>query len=202
MKGNMLSKVLKMATMLVAAMAFVALSAAPAFAQVEKVTICHKPGTPAEQTKEVPAQAVDGHLGHGDTLGKCEGGGDGGGGVKGDPGNDGRNGVNGDDGDDGDFLDLSDDFFDALGDLDGAEQNADSGNVDQIVSIGGGNDNSNLCVAPQLAANTGNVQNSTSGSTSGGDDFGLDSDASISVNPVLTTNCDQALTQTATTTVV
>ena len=37
-----------------------------------KVTICHKPGTPAQKTKEVPASAVDGHLGHGDYLGECK----------------------------------------------------------------------------------------------------------------------------------
>ena len=33
------------------------------------VTICHKPGTPAQQTKLVPQSALKGHLGHGDTLG-------------------------------------------------------------------------------------------------------------------------------------
>ena len=37
----------------------------------EKVTICHKPGTPAEKTLKVPPSAVAGHLGHGDHLGKC-----------------------------------------------------------------------------------------------------------------------------------
>ena len=36
-----------------------------------QVTICHKPGTPAEQTKEVDAPAVRAHLAHGDTLGPC-----------------------------------------------------------------------------------------------------------------------------------
>jgi hypothetical protein len=36
-----------------------------------KVTICHKPGTPAEKTKRVPITAVPGHLGHGDYLGPC-----------------------------------------------------------------------------------------------------------------------------------
>ena len=41
-------------------------------AQQQKVTICHKPGTPAEKTMEVPQSAVDGHLGHGDYLGPCE----------------------------------------------------------------------------------------------------------------------------------
>jgi hypothetical protein len=35
------------------------------------VTICHKPGTPAEHTLVVDDDAVPGHLGHGDTLGPC-----------------------------------------------------------------------------------------------------------------------------------
>jgi len=42
-----------------------------AFAKTAKVTICHKPGTPAEQTMQVPQSAVPGHLGHGDVLGPC-----------------------------------------------------------------------------------------------------------------------------------
>lgn len=33
--------------------------------------ICHKPGTPAEKTKALPAPAIPGHLRHGDTLGPC-----------------------------------------------------------------------------------------------------------------------------------
>jgi hypothetical protein len=35
------------------------------------VTICHKPGTPAQKTMKVPASAVKGHRKHGDTLGAC-----------------------------------------------------------------------------------------------------------------------------------
>jgi hypothetical protein len=35
------------------------------------VTICHKPGTPAQQTKTIPQSALSGHLGHGDTMGAC-----------------------------------------------------------------------------------------------------------------------------------
>ena len=42
-----------------------------AAATPEKVTICHKPGTPAEKTMQVPVSALRGHLGHGDTLGPC-----------------------------------------------------------------------------------------------------------------------------------
>ena len=37
-----------------------------------KLLICHKPGTPAEQTLEVAASAVDAHLAHGDVLGSCD----------------------------------------------------------------------------------------------------------------------------------
>jgi len=36
------------------------------------VTICHKPGTPAQKTLVIPIQALAGHLGHGDTIGHCE----------------------------------------------------------------------------------------------------------------------------------
>lgn len=38
----------------------------------DPVTICHKPGTPAEQTLVVDDDAVPGHLGHGDYLGACQ----------------------------------------------------------------------------------------------------------------------------------
>jgi len=37
-----------------------------------KKVLCHQPGTPAEQTIEVPQSAAPGHLGHGDTVGACE----------------------------------------------------------------------------------------------------------------------------------
>ncbi|MGH7597876.1 MAG: TolB family protein [bacterium] len=37
-----------------------------------KVTICHKPGTPAQKTLVIPIQALKGHLGHGDTIGPCQ----------------------------------------------------------------------------------------------------------------------------------
>ncbi len=36
-----------------------------------KIRICHKPGTPAEQTKDVNPSALAGHLGHGDYIGEC-----------------------------------------------------------------------------------------------------------------------------------
>ena len=40
----------------------------------DPVEICHKPGTPAEQTIVVDDDAVLGHLRHGDFLGLCSGG--------------------------------------------------------------------------------------------------------------------------------
>jgi hypothetical protein len=43
----------------------------PASGGQEKVTICHKPGTPDEATLSVGAPSVPAHLAHGDTLGPC-----------------------------------------------------------------------------------------------------------------------------------
>ncbi len=37
----------------------------------QKVTLCHKPGTPAEHTITVAAAAVPAHKAHGDTVGTC-----------------------------------------------------------------------------------------------------------------------------------
>lgn len=39
----------------------------------DPVTICHKPGTPAEHTIVVDDDAVEAHLAHGDYLGECQG---------------------------------------------------------------------------------------------------------------------------------
>src|SRR5215211_3434176 len=55
---------------LFAGTALAALIPSRALAQ-EKVIICHKPGTPDEQTIEVSQRAVASHRGHGDTLGAC-----------------------------------------------------------------------------------------------------------------------------------
>lgn len=41
-------------------------------AKPNSVSLCHKPGTPAEKTLVLPETASKGHLGHGDTLGACE----------------------------------------------------------------------------------------------------------------------------------
>ncbi len=37
----------------------------------KKITICHKPCTPAQKSLEIPIQALTGHLNHGDYIGKC-----------------------------------------------------------------------------------------------------------------------------------
>jgi len=37
----------------------------------EKVTVCHKPGTPAKMTLKIAAPAEAAHLAHGDTQGAC-----------------------------------------------------------------------------------------------------------------------------------
>jgi hypothetical protein len=44
----------------------------PGISGTVKITICHKPGTSAEQTLLVPEAALKAHMGHGDHLGTCE----------------------------------------------------------------------------------------------------------------------------------
>ena len=39
----------------------------------DMMTICHKPGTPAEKTMTISSDAWPGHQGHGDTIGACSG---------------------------------------------------------------------------------------------------------------------------------
>ena len=40
---------------------------------VDRVAVCHKPGTPAQKVLHVPWTALPGHLGHGDYVGEeCE----------------------------------------------------------------------------------------------------------------------------------
>jgi Cys-rich repeat protein len=56
---------------LFAGTAIAALIPSRALAQQQKVTICHKPGTPDEETIEVSNSAVNSHLRHGDQLGPC-----------------------------------------------------------------------------------------------------------------------------------
>lgn len=45
--------------------------AARVAAEADKVTICHKPGTPAERTLSVASSAVAAHIAHGDVEGPC-----------------------------------------------------------------------------------------------------------------------------------
>ena len=65
----------------------------------ETMVICHKPGTPAEQTMTIPVSAWAGHLGHGDTIGPCD---DGGGNNQGGDDDDDDGGGNNQGGDDDD----------------------------------------------------------------------------------------------------
>jgi hypothetical protein len=50
----------------------VALFNAGSAGKCKTVTVCHKPGTPAQKTLVIPKQALAGHLGHGDTKGGCK----------------------------------------------------------------------------------------------------------------------------------
>lgn len=63
---------MKFSKVLLTILAFaVLIPVSSAYATPETVTICHKPGTPAEQTKTIPSSALSGHLGHGDYEGPC-----------------------------------------------------------------------------------------------------------------------------------
>lgn len=59
--------------MFAAMAAMLMFTAAAALAQSGdgQVTVCHKPGTPAEHTLAVDERALDAHLDHGDTEGAC-----------------------------------------------------------------------------------------------------------------------------------
>lgn len=118
----------------------------------DTVVICHKPGTPAQQTLTIPVEALDGHLGHGDTLGPCEE-------LPPPPpnhdGNDnGRNNGNGP----RDIIRDNDTLVAPVSISSELDQEADSGDLTQSVDVIGGGDNSNQCASPQLTGSTGNAQ--------------------------------------------
>ena len=50
---------------------FTVASPAVAAAQPDKVTVCHKPGTPAEHEITMSERALPAHLAHGDVVGPC-----------------------------------------------------------------------------------------------------------------------------------
>jgi hypothetical protein len=81
-----------------------------------------------------------------------------------------------------------------------AEQESESGQVDQSFEVAGSGDNSNQCAGIQGVANTGNTQNQIDliqyGSEA--DDFEFDEVGStITVSPENSTTCDQQVNQAA-----
>src|ERR687897_2240108 len=81
-----------------------------------------------------------------------------------------------------------------------AEQEAESGDLDQSFTITSEGSNSNQCVGIQGVGNTGNAQNLTDviqyASEAG--DFEFDEvNSSIDVSPTSTTTCDQQVNQAA-----
>ena len=81
-----------------------------------------------------------------------------------------------------------------------SEQDVDSGDVNQTFTVTGGGDNSNQCAGVSGAANTGNTQNQIDliQYASEADDFEFDETGStITVSPVNTTDCTQAVNQAA-----
>src|SRR4028118_368561 len=81
-----------------------------------------------------------------------------------------------------------------------AEQESESGEVDQSFNVSSTGDNSNQCAGIQGVANTGNAQNQTSLIQYGSDadDFEFDEVGSnIDVSPGNSTTCDQQVNQAA-----
>ena len=81
-----------------------------------------------------------------------------------------------------------------------AEQETESGEVDQSFEVAGSGDNSNQCANIQGVANTGNAQNQLDliqyGSEA--DDFEFDEGGStLDVSPESSTTCDQQVNQAA-----
>jgi hypothetical protein len=81
-----------------------------------------------------------------------------------------------------------------------AEQESESGDVDQSFEVSSTGDNSNQCTGIQGVANTGNAQNQTNLIQYGSDadDFEFDEVGStITVSPSNSTECDQQVNQAA-----
>lgn len=79
------------------------------------------------------------------------------------------------------------------------EQDADSGELNQVSGADQSGDNSTQCVGSQLVGNTGNAQSSSQLLQYGseGDVDVEDSGSSISVDPSSGTECSQSVNQTA-----
>ena len=81
-----------------------------------------------------------------------------------------------------------------------AEQDADSGDVDQSVDVVNTGDNVNLCLGVLQAANTGNAQNAQGvvQDDSEGDEVELEGGSSLTITPQLIVDCRQIIYQIAT----
>lgn len=144
----------------------------------DEVEICHKPGTPAQQTLLVPPEALEGHLGHGDTLGPCEE-------LPPPPPSPPPNGHN--NGDTPREVARNNDTLVAPISIESElDQDATGGDLTQSVDITGGGDNSNQCAGPQLTGSTGNAQNIGDG------------ESSIDASPDNSTSCTGSINQAAT----
>jgi hypothetical protein len=81
-----------------------------------------------------------------------------------------------------------------------AEQDADSGDVDQSVDVVNTGDNVNLCLGVLQAANTGNAQNAQGAvqDDSEADEVELEGGSSLTITPQLIVDCRQIIYQIAT----
>jgi hypothetical protein len=80
-----------------------------------------------------------------------------------------------------------------------SEQEVESGDANQNISVTGGGDNSNQCAGVQGITNTGNATNQTSVLQYANDGAGVEVDDSgnFTISPSSTTTCDQRVNQAA-----
>ena len=79
------------------------------------------------------------------------------------------------------------------------QQQVQSGDANQSITVTGGGDNSNQCTGVQGVVNTGNATNNTSVLQYGNEDsgVGISDSGNFIISPSQTTTCDQRVNQAA-----
>ena len=98
-----------------------------------------------------------------------------------------------------DRFDDNNDFGNNAGVSQSNQQQVQSGDANQSITVTGGGDNSNQCAGVQGVVNTGNATNNTSVLQYGNEDsgVGISDSGNFIISPSQTTTCDQRVNQAA-----